>query len=134
MVRKGDYGTYKGKEYHLACESDPYKIYIFTHDKSKVDETFEQCNRPNERECYKKYIELYQLEDAYQVFTDAIGKEGKRMYIELESVDQYYVFVGEEDKDLIENYSLTEEDRGIYGGWINKEGLELAERRKHISY
>ncbi len=126
MIRNGNYAIYKGMEYYLTREMDSDRIKIYTHDKRKVDETFMQCNRPDEQECYERYVQLWELGDTYSVVTFVIEGE-KDMTIATESADMYCVCVGSEDQDLIEKYHFREADRGIYMGWIYKEGTRLRE-------
>lgn len=134
MIRKNHYAIYKGNEYHLTCKRDPeYKIIIFTCNENIIDTSFIQCSRFGERKCFEKYVQLWELEDICNVHTDVI-EDNRMMRIEKESEDQYYVFAGAEDQDLIEKYHLIEEDRGIYGGWISKEGKKLRERYEYVCY
>ena len=134
MVRKGNYAIYQGKEYHLTRDMKTKMIRIYTHDDKKIDKSFERCRGLNGCMYYTKNVKLWELEDTYNVYTFVIEEKDKKMRIEKESEDMYYVFVGAEDTDLIQKYDLVEEDRGIYGGWINKKGVKLTERCKHISY
>ncbi|MDE6567328.1 MAG: hypothetical protein K2K70_06315 [Lachnospiraceae bacterium] len=134
MIRKGNYAKYKGLEYHLTREMESNRIKIYTKNKEKTDATFVQCNLPGEQERYRKYVQLWELEDTYSVYTFVVEGENKKMIIEKESEDMYYVFAEAEDQDLIEKYHLTEVDRGIFGGWISKIGVQLVEKQKHVSY
>ena len=133
MIKKGHYAIYEGIEYHLAKEMNLDKIKIYTHDKTKIDESFIQRNSYSMRVSYRKYVQLWELEDTYDVHTDVV-EDNRMMCIQKESEDGYYVFAGEEDQELIERYHLIEEDRGIYGGWISKEGKKLRERYEYICY
>lgn len=134
MIKLGNYAMYRGLEYNLTREMEFERIKLYTHDKSKVNAAFTQCNRPNERECYEKNVQLWELEDTYDVYTFVVEEENSILRIEKESEGQYFVFAGAEDQDLIEKYHLIEEDRGIYGGWISKEGTQLRERYEYICY
>lgn len=133
MIRSGNYGTYKGNEYHVTREDGNKKLEIYTHKIVKIDEPFFQCNRQGERDCYKKYVQAFELNDIYQVDTYVVGK-GKKMLVLKESEDQYLVSVGYGNMDLVEYYRLKEVDRGIFHGWVNKKDVQLIENCKPVHY
>lgn len=134
MVRSGNYGIYKGNEYHVTREDGNKKLEIYTHNNSKIDKDFVQCNRQGERECYKKYVWAFELNDIYQVDTYVVGKENKEMLVLKESEDQYLISAGYSNMDLVEYYQLKEVDRGIFHGWVNKKDVQLIEKRKPVRY
>lgn len=134
MIRKGNYAKYKGLEYHLTREMESNRIKIYTHDKMKVDATFIQCNRPDEQERYRKYVQLWELEDTYSVNSYAVVEDNRKLLILKESEDKYLVSTGWNDIDLVEKYRLKEEERGVFRGWISKTGVQLVEERQHLRY
>lgn len=134
MIRKGDYALYKGIEYHLTCEMEPYRIKIYTHDEKKIDESFVQWNSPGKRKLYVKYVQLFELEDTYHGYSYAVVEDDRKLVILKESEDQYLVSTGWNDIDLIEKYCLEEVERGVFEGWISKTGVRLVEELQHVSY
>ncbi len=134
MIRSGNYGVYKGKEYHVTREEGNKKLEIYTYDKSKTDNTFAPCNQQGERECYKRYVWDYEISKIYCVDTYAVGNENKEMLVLKELGDQYLVSVGSGDIDLARKYQWKEADQGIYHGWINKKDVQLIEKCKPVHY
>ena len=134
MILGGDYAIYKGIEYHLTCEMEPYRIKIYTHDEKKIDPSFVQCNRSGERKLYVKYVQLFELEDTYHGYSYAVVEDDRKLVILKETEDKYLVSTGWNDIDLVEKYQLKEEERGVFRGWISKAGVRLVEERQHVSY
>ena len=134
MIKVGHFAMYKGLEYHLTCETDPYRVKIYTHDEKKIDSSFSKCNRPDERPCYEKYIHSYNLDDAYHRYNYAMVEDSRKLLIIKEKKNKYLVTVGYSDMDLVEKYQLQEVDRGVFEGWISKAEVQLVEEKKHVQY
>ncbi len=132
MIRNGYYALYHGIEYHWTKNMNTGKMKIFTHDNEKANATFIKCNDHDKSECYEKYIQLCELTDVYRVDTYAVGNEKKEMLVLRDSGNQFLVSVGNSNMDLIEHYQLKEVDRGIFHGWVNKENVQIIEKRKSL--
>ncbi|MGG4489621.1 hypothetical protein [Metabacillus idriensis] len=69
MLKKGEYGLYKGKEYSLIFEPNK-RVTLRTHDKSALEEGFQIAGL--KKSVYIKEIDWCDLDDAYEYIPYAV--------------------------------------------------------------
>ena len=131
MIRNGHYCIYHGKEYNITHDmQDNTKIY--TRNKDIVDKTFRIKDVYGTM--YEKIIDPEEIQEAYRISTKAIidGDELSICRAPGGAENMYWVESG--SKELKEKYHMKEIDRGIYGTWIEKDKVQVVERRTNVDH
>lgn len=131
MLKSGYYALYQGKEYHVESDINTRKTYIYTDDINLINETFIKGSVNGK--WYEKSVQPYELDDVYCIRTFAYVDEKKRLVAIKETEDMYLVGTGSKNMDLVKKYNLQEIDRGIFEGWVSKDGVCLVEEREDMT-
>ena len=130
MIRNGDYCIYHGKEYNIT-EDMQGNTKIYTRNKDLSDETF-SFNRQSG--AYHKMIDPKEIQEAYRISTKAIidGDELSIYQAPGGAENMYWVQSG--SKELQEKYHMEEIERGQHGTWIEKDKVQVVERKEIVDY
>ncbi|MDR0139297.1 hypothetical protein RFW18_16205 [Metabacillus idriensis] len=95
MLKKGEYGLYKGKEYSLIFEPNK-RVTLRTLDKSALDEGFQIAGL--KKAVYIKEIDWCELDDAYEYIPYALYKKQELLIIGLSAEDHTVTLQTADDK------------------------------------
>ncbi|MCD7034524.1 hypothetical protein LRR81_09760 [Metabacillus sp. GX 13764] len=124
MIRKGYYGTYKGKEYKINRDMEG-NLLVFSHDPSTIEEGFIDTYNSG---LYSKVISEEEITNSYRVKTK--GKiKGRIVNISKENENEY--FIGTPDSAIAEELGMDRTDKYYYDMWIPKDRVEVLEEREN---
>ena len=131
MIRNGHYCIYHGKEYNITHDMQRNTI-IYTRDKDLADETFRVKDVYGT--VYEKIIDPKEIQEAYRISTKAIidGDELSIYRAPGGAENMYWVQSG--SKELQEKYNMKEIERGVHGTWIEKDKVQVVERKEIVDY
>ena len=130
-IRNGYYCIYYGKEYNITHDmQDNTKIY--TRNKDIVDKTFRIKDVYGTM--YEKIIDPEEIQEAYLINTKAIidGDELSIYRAPGGAENMYWVESG--SRELKKKYNMKEIDRGMYGTWIEKDRVQVVERKTNADH
>ena len=130
-IRNGHYCIYHGKEYNIT-EDMQGNTKIFTRNRELADETFRVKDVYGT--VYEKIIDPKEIQEAYRINTKAII-DGDELSISREPGGEegmYWIVTC--SKELMEKYHMKEFDRGVYGTWIEKDKVQVVERKEIVDY
>ena len=130
-IRNGHYCIYQGKEYNLT-QDEHMNTIIYTRNRDLADETF--CVEEVYGTVYEKVIDPEEIQEAYRISTKAIidGDELSICRAPGGAEDMYWV--ESDSKELKEKYNMKEIDRGVYGTWIEKDRVQVVERKTNVNH
>ena len=130
-IRNGDYCIYHGKEYNITHD-EHRNIIIYTRNRDLADETF--CIEEVYGTVYKKIIDPEEIQEAYLISTKAIidGDELSIYRAPGGAENMYWVQSG--SKELQEKYNMEEIERGVHGAWIEKDRVQVVERKTNADH
>lgn len=130
MIRNGYYCIYQGKEYRITHDEHRNTI-IYTNNKDLIDTTF--CF--DSIACaYKKIIDPEEIQEVYRILSIAVI-DGDELFIYRApggAEDMYWV--ESNSKEIIKKYNMKEIDRGVYGTWIEKNKVQVVERKRNADH
>ena len=131
MIRNGDYCIYHGKEYNITHDMQRNTI-IYTRDKDLADETF----RAEEvyGTVYEKIIDPKEIQEAYHISTKAIIDGDELSISRAPGGEEGMYWIVTCSKELMKKYNMKEFDRGVYGTWIEKDKVQVVERKEIVDY